>query len=57
MPVVVTFSMKPREFLQVDPGTRHLPGSRRDGANPIKLRRQIMKYGTTIAGMPPLEAK
>ncbi|MGO9916343.1 MAG: hypothetical protein ACLQIB_16805 [Isosphaeraceae bacterium] len=27
--------MSEREFLQVDPGTLHLPGGRRDGADPV----------------------
>jgi hypothetical protein len=49
--------MKPREFLQVDPASLHLPGSRRDGADPVKLQRQLAKHGTTIAGMPPVEVK
>ncbi len=47
--------MKPREFLQVDPATLHLPGSRRDGADPAKLHRQIAKFGNSIQGMPPPE--
>ena len=29
--------MKPREFLQVDPASLHLPGSRREGADPVLL--------------------
>ena len=45
------------EVLQVDPATLHLPGSRRDGADLIKVRRQIAKYGTSVAGMPPIEVK
>jgi hypothetical protein len=49
--------MKPREFLQVDPATLHLPGSRRDGADPSKLRRQLARHGKSIDGMPPLEVK
>ena len=49
--------MKPREFLQVDPASLHLPGSRRDGADPIKLHRQMAKHGTSIDGMPPPEVK
>jgi hypothetical protein len=49
--------MKPREFLQVDPAILHLPGSRRDGADPVKLHRQVARYGTSIAGMPPVEVK
>jgi len=47
--------MKPREFLQVDPATLHLPGSRRDGADPVKLHRQVAKHGTSIDAMPPPE--
>ncbi len=49
--------MKPREFLQVDPASLHLPGSRRDGADPLKLRRQVARYGTSIEGMQPPEVK
>jgi hypothetical protein len=49
--------MKAREFLQVDPASLHLPGSRRDGADPVKLQRQLAKHGTSVAGMPSLEVK
>ncbi len=49
--------MGTREFLQVDPASLHLPGSRRDGADPVKLRRQVARHGSAIAGMPPLEVK
>jgi hypothetical protein len=49
--------MKPREFVQVDPATLHLPGSRRDGADPVKLHRQMAKYGSSIDGMPAPEVK
>ena len=49
--------MKPREFLQVDPASLHLPGSRRDGADPVKLQRQLATHGTSIDGMPPPEVK
>lgn len=49
--------MPPREFLDVDPRTLHLPGSRRDGADPVKLHRQIAKFATSTEGMPPLEVK
>jgi hypothetical protein len=49
--------MAVREFLQVDPATLHLPSSRRDGADPVKLHRQLAKHGTSIAGIPPLEVK
>jgi hypothetical protein len=49
--------MKPREFLQVDPASLHLPNSRRDGADPGKLQRQLAKHGFSIDGMPPPEVK
>ncbi|MBI3463879.1 MAG: hypothetical protein HY000_12605 [Planctomycetes bacterium] len=49
--------MKSRELLQVDPASLHLPASRRDGADPLKLGRQFARYGTSIQGMPPLEVK
>ena len=49
--------MSDREFLDVDPATLHLPGSRRQGADPIELQRQVMRYGRSIDGMPPLELK
>src|SRR5262249_36290000 len=49
--------MKPREFLQVDPATLHLPGSRRDGADPVKLQRQVARHGKSVKGMPALEVK
>jgi hypothetical protein len=47
--------MNPRVFLDVDPRTLHLPGSRRAGADPGKLHRQIAQFGTSAQGMPPLE--
>src|SRR5258708_13056377 len=47
--------MKDREFLEVDPAGLHVPASRRTGADPYKLHRQIAKQGTSIAGMPPIE--
>jgi hypothetical protein len=49
--------MKPGEFLQVDPASLHLPGSRPEGADPVKLQRQLAKHGTSIEGMPPPEVK
>jgi hypothetical protein len=49
--------MKQRELLQVDPALLHLPGSRRDGADPAKLRRQLARHGKSTDGMPPLEVK
>lgn len=49
--------MKPCEFLQVDPASLHLPGSRIDGADPMKLQRQVAKHGTSSEGIPPLDVK
>ena len=49
--------MKPREFLQVDPASLHLPSSRADGVDPMKLHRQVAKYGNSTEGMPPLDVK
>ena len=49
--------MRRREFLQVDPASLHLPSSCRDGADPVKLHRQVAKHGTSITGMPPLDVK
>jgi len=49
--------MKSREFLQVDPASLHLPGSRRDGADPLKLQRQLARHGTCIDDMSPPEVK
>src|SRR5688572_27847361 len=45
------------EVLQVDPATLYLPGSRRDGADPMKLQRQGARDGTSVAAMPSLEVK
>ncbi|HYV38634.1 MAG TPA: hypothetical protein VE988_23315 [Gemmataceae bacterium] len=45
--------MKPPEFLDVDPRTLHLPWSRRDGADPLKLSRQISQHGKSTVGMQP----
>ena len=47
--------MNPRLFLDVDPRTLHLPTSRRTGADPWKLHRQIARFGSSIQGMPPPE--
>ena len=49
--------MKARELVTVDPAALHLPGSRRDGADAAKLRRQVMRHGSSIAGMPTIEVK
>ena len=45
--------MKPPVYRDVDPRTLRLPWSRRDGADPVKLVRQISRHGASIQGMPP----
>ena len=45
--------MKPPVYVDVDPRTLPLPWSRRDGADPAKLARQISRYGKSTQGMPP----
>ncbi len=47
--------MNPRVFLDVDPRTLRVPGSRRTGADTYKLHRQIAQFGSMIQGMPPIE--
>jgi len=49
--------MAARELLLVDPATLHLQGSRIDGADPVKLQRQLARHGISMAGMPPLDVK
>ena len=46
--------MNPREFLDVDPRTLHLPTSRPDGADPGKFQRQLARHGRSLLGMPPV---
>src|ERR1700730_3926843 len=43
-----------REFREVDPRELRLPSSRRTGADPMKLQRQIVQFGAATQGMPPL---
>jgi hypothetical protein len=49
--------MAAQKLLHVDPSTLRLPGTRRDGADLMKLQRQLAKHGISTAGMPPLEVK
>jgi len=42
------------QFRDVDPRELRVPSSRRGGADPVKLRRQIARFGASSAGMPPL---
>ena len=46
--------MKAPVYVDVDPRTLRLPWSRRDGADPAKLARQISRHGSSTSGMPPL---
>lgn len=48
--------MSQREYLDVDPRTLHLPGSRLSGADPVKLHNQMARFGPSVAGMPPVLA-
>jgi hypothetical protein len=41
-------------FREVDPRELRVPSSRPSGADPIKLQRQIARFGASSAGMPPL---
>ena len=42
------------DFRDVDPRDLRPASSRRDGADPIKLQRQIARFGASTDGMPPL---
>lgn len=42
------------DFRDVDPRELRVPPSRRQGADPAKLARQISLFGRSSAGMPPL---
>ena len=42
------------DFRDVDPRELRPATSRRDGADPIKLHRQIARFGASTDGMPPL---
>ena len=44
----------PSNFRDVDPGELRVPSSRPAGADPVKLQRQIARFGSSSAGMPPL---
>jgi len=43
------------EYVLVDPGDLYLPPSRAQGADPVKLARQIARYGLSLEGMPVLQ--
>jgi hypothetical protein len=40
-------------FRDVDPQTLRVPSSRPAGADPLKLQRQIARFGSSSSGMPP----
>ncbi len=42
------------DFRDVDPAELRLPASRFSGADPYKLQLQIARFGSSVAGMPPL---
>jgi hypothetical protein len=44
------------DFRDVDPRELRVPPSRRTGADPIKLHRQIARFGGSSGGMPPIIA-
>jgi hypothetical protein len=41
----------PQDFRDVDPRELRLPSRR--GADPLKLQRQVARFGASSAGMPP----
>jgi hypothetical protein len=42
------------DLRDVDPAELRLPSSRSNGADPVKLQRQIAKHGRSTVGMPPV---
>jgi hypothetical protein len=44
----------PSEFREVDLRELRVPPSRPGGADPVKLQRQIARFGASAAGRPPL---
>ena len=43
------------DFRDVDPRALRVPPSRRQGADPAKLQRQIARFGKSMQGMPFIE--
>lgn len=43
------------EQIEVDPRNLRLSSARFEGADPLKLHRQLAEYGREIEGMPPIE--
>ena len=46
--------MNHARFLEINPGLLRLPTTRPNGADPVKLRRQIARHSASIQGMPPI---
>jgi hypothetical protein len=46
--------MNPRVFLDVDPRSLRLPLTRQTGADPFTVALQTSRYGSSVAGMPPI---
>ena len=44
-----------RHFVDALPGMLLLPPSRLNGADPVKLARQVSNFGSTFNGMPTIE--
>jgi hypothetical protein len=47
----------PPPVIYVDPRELRPVHSRRSGADPFKMHRQIARFGSSAAGMPPLEVR
>lgn len=45
-----------QDIREIDPRDLHLPTSRLAGADPVKLQRQIARYGSSSSGMPLITA-
>jgi len=43
-------------FVDVDPKELRVPSSRASGCDPVKLQRQIARFGSSTAGMPVIWA-
>jgi hypothetical protein len=50
----INLVMNRPEFLNVDPCSLYLPVTRPNGADPVKLQRQIAQYGSSTEGIPPI---
>src|ERR1700745_777286 len=49
----VTSNGRPLDFSEANPRQLRVPPSRRQGADPAKLARQISLFGRSAVGMPP----